>query len=289
MFAAAIIVFRESLEAALIISVMAAATRGIPLRARWIVGGVLAGLFGAALVASSMEAISNWASGVGQELFQAGILVLAVAMLAWHNIWMSVHGREMAQQISRTAREINQGSRERSVIFLVVALAVMREGAETVLFLYSIATGSDGGLRTTVLGGLGGMGAGVLVGGLLYAGLLRVPVRLFFGITGALVLLLAASMASQLARNLIQADLLPSLAAPLWDTSATLSQSSPLGTLLHGLVGYDAQPSGMQLVFYVAALVAIGGGMAWVSTREQHRTAAGAIAAKSLSASTVAG
>lgn len=289
MFAAAIIVFRESLEAALIISVMAAATRGIPLRARWIVGGVLAGLFGAALVASSMEAISNWASGVGQELFQAGILALAVAMLAWHNIWMSVHGREMAQQISRTAREINQGSRERSVIFLVVALAVMREGAETVLFLYSIATGSDGGLRTTVLGGLGGMGAGVLVGGLLYAGLLRVPVRLFFGITGALVLLLAASMASQLARNLIQADLLPSLAAPLWDTSATLSQSSPLGTLLHGLVGYDAQPSGMQLVFYVAALVAIGGGMAWVSTREQHRTAAGAIAAKSLSASTVAG
>lgn len=289
MFAAAIIVFRESLEAALIISVMAAATRGIPLRARWIVGGVLAGLFGAALVASSMEAISNWASGIGQELFQAGILALAVAMLAWHNIWMSVHGREMAQQISRTAREITQGSRERSVIFMVVALAVMREGSETVLFLYSIATGSEGGLRTTVLGGLSGMGAGVLVGGLLYAGLLRVPVRLFFGITGALVLLLAASMASQLARKLIQADLLPSLATPLWDTSAVLSQSSALGTLLHGLIGYDAQPSGMQLVFYVSALVAIGGGMAWVSKREQRRTAGGSMAAKSLNASTAAG
>ncbi len=279
MFAAAIIVFRESLEAALIISVMAAATRGIPLRSRWIVGGVFAGLVGAALVASSMEAISNWASGIGQELFQAGILALAVGMLAWHNIWMSVHGREMAQQISRTAREINQGSREGSVIFLVVALAVLREGSETVLFLYSIATGSVGGLRTTILGGLGGLSAGALVGGLLYAGLLRVPVRLFFSITGALVLLLAASMASQLARNLIQADLLPSLGAPLWDTSAMLTQSSALGTLLHGLVGYDAQPSGMQLVFYIATLALIGGGMAWIAKRERHPSDTGIRAA----------
>lgn len=289
MFAAAIIVFRESLEAALIISVMAAATRGIPLRSRWIVGGVLAGLVGAALVASSMEAISNLADGIGQELFQAGILALAVGMLAWHNIWMSVHGREMAQQISRTARDINQGSRERSVIFLVVALAVLREGSETVLFLYSIASGSEGGVRTTVLGGLGGLGAGALVGALLYAGLLRVPVRLFFGTTGALVLLLAASMASQLARKLVQADLLPSLGAPLWDTSAMLSQSSALGTLLHGLVGYDAQPAGMQLLFYVAALVAIGSGMAWMSKREQRRRAEGAISAKPLRASTAPG
>jgi high-affinity iron transporter len=289
MFAAAIIVFRESLEAALIISVMAAATRGIPLRSRWIVGGVLAGVFGATLVGSSMEAISNLADGMGQEMFQAGILAIAVGMLAWHNIWMSVHGREMAQQISRTAQEINQGTRERSVIFLVVALAVLREGSETVLFLYSIATGSDGGLRTTVLGGLGGLGAGALVGGLLYVGLLRVPVRLFFSITGALVLLLAASMASQLASKLIQADVLPSLGAPLWDTSAMLSQSSALGTLLHGLVGYEAQPAGMQLVFYVAALAAIGGGMVWMTKREQRRGAKAAISAKPLRASTAPG
>lgn len=111
MFAAALIVFRESLEAALIISIMAAATRGMPARARWIVTGVLAGLAGAAVVASSMELISNLASGMGQELFNAGILTLAVGMLAWHNIWMSVHGREMATQALNTARAINEGTR----------------------------------------------------------------------------------------------------------------------------------------------------------------------------------
>ena len=267
MFAAALIVFRESLEASLIISIMAAATRGIASRERWILAGVLAGLSGAALVASSMEVISNMASGMGQELFNASVLILAVGMLAWHNIWMSVHGRELAAQVQSTARAINEGTRERSVIFIVVALAVLREGSETVLFLYSVATSSDDGLRTTMTGGVSGLAAGLLVGGLLYAGLLRIPLRWFFSMTGILVLLLAASMASQAARFLIQADLLPSLGAPLWDTSHVLSQSTAVGILLHGLVGYDAQPAGMQIVFYVVVLVAIACGMYWVSPR----------------------
>lgn len=267
MFAAALIVFRESLEASLIISIMAAATLGIPGRSRWMLGGVLAGLAGAAAVASSMEFISNLASGVGQEIFNAGVLALAVGMLAWHNIWMSVHGREMAAQAQNAARSVRDGSSARSVIFLVVALAVLREGSETVLFLYGLATGSEDGLRTTLTGGAAGLAAGAVVGGLLYAGLLRIPLKWFFSITGVLVLLLAASMGSQVARFLVQADWLPSLGAPLWDSSALLSQSSAMGTLLHGLVGYDAQPAGMQIVFYVLVLVSITAGMAWVKHR----------------------
>lgn len=270
MFAAALIVFRESLEASLIISIMVAATRGIPSRGRWIVAGILAGLAGAALVASSMGEISNMASGMGQELFSAAILTLAVGMLAWHNIWMAVHGREMAAQARNTARAINEGTRECSVIFIVVALAVLREGSETVLFLYGLATGSEGGLQATVGGGVGGLAAGLLVGGLLYAGLLRIPLRWFFSITGVLVLLLAASMASQAAGFLIQADLLPSLGAPLWDTSGVLPQGTAVGTLLHALIGYNAQPAGMQIVFYVVVLVAIAAGMRWAAPRGQQ-------------------
>lgn len=153
------------------------------------------------------------------------------------------------------------------MIFIVVALAVLREGSETVLFLYSLATSSADGFRTTVNGGLGGLAAGALVGGLLYAGLLRIPLRWFFSITGVLVLLLAASMASQAARFLIQADLLPSLGAPLWDTSAVLSQTTAVGMLLHGLVGYDPQPAGMQILFYVVVLVIIASAMWWVAPR----------------------
>ena len=270
MFAAALIVFRESLEAALIIGIMAAATRGIPSRGRWMFAGVIAGISGAALVASSMEAISNLASGMGQELFNAGVLILAVGMLAWHNIWMSIHGREMAEKALNTARSIGDGSRESSVIFLVVALAVLREGSETVLFLYSLATSGDSGLRNTFTGGTTGLAAGSLVGILLYTGLLRIPISRFFSVTGALVLLLAASMSSQAAHFLIQADLLPSLGSPLWDSSAVLSQSSPLGILLHGLIGYDEQPAGMQLLFYFTAILVITAGMRCVESRGRN-------------------
>lgn len=267
MFAAALIVFRESLEAALIIGVMAAATRGIPRRERWMGAGLVAGLLGAVAVASSMGAISNWADGAGQELFNAGVLTLAVCMLAWHNIWMSSHGREMAMNVKDMAKAIHNGSKTQSAIFLVVALAVLREGAETVLFLYGVATSSESGLRDTLTGGAAGIAAGALVGGLLYAGLLRIPLKWFFTAAGVLVLLLAAAMASQVARLLVQADVLPSLATPLWDTSAVLSDSSALGTLLHGLIGYDPQPSGMQMVFYGITLVTIATGM-WLVGRQ---------------------
>lgn len=267
MFAAAIIVFRESLEASLIISIMMAATRGIPMRGRWVWGGVLLGLVGSALVASTMEMITHLAEGIGSELFNVVILITAICMLAWHNIWMSVHGKELAHQISNTASAVTDGSRERSVILVVVALAVLREGSETVLFLFGVATGGGNGIRDTLLGGLMGLGSGAVVAALLYAGLLKIPVRWFFAVTSALVLLLAASMASQVARLLIQADLLPSLAMPIWDTSGVLSQNTALGTILHGLVGYEAQPAGMQVLAYVVVFTAIAIGMKSVSMR----------------------
>ena len=158
------------------------------------------------------------------------------------------------------------------MIFIVIALAVLREGSETVLFLYSLATSSEDGLRTTIGGGLSGLAVGSLVGVLLYAGLLRIPLRWFFSITGVLVMLLTASITSQAARFLIQADLLPSYGSPLWDTSDTLSQTSPLGLLLHGLIGYEAQPAGTQIISYVIVLLAIAAGMYWAASRK-HREA----------------
>ncbi len=84
MFGTAVIVFREMLEAALIVGIVAAATRDVPKRGRWIVAGVLCGLLGAAIVAGFTDRISQLASGVGQEIFNASVLGIAVLMLGWH-------------------------------------------------------------------------------------------------------------------------------------------------------------------------------------------------------------
>src|SRR5258708_8013661 len=96
MFGTALIVFREVLEAALIIGIVAAATRGIPGRNGWIFAGLGAGLLGSLLVAFGAEFLSQLAEGMGQELFNASILGLAVVMLAWHNIWISAPGRDLS-------------------------------------------------------------------------------------------------------------------------------------------------------------------------------------------------
>jgi high-affinity iron transporter len=265
MLATAIIVFREVLEAALIIGIIAAATRAIPGRNRWLVAGVAAGLAGAGLVALGTERIAELASGVGQEIFNATVLGIAVVMLAWHNLWMSSHGAALAASARGVGGEIRDGRRECSVLLIVVGLAVLREGSETVLFLYGIAA-SDGGASLSMLaGGLTGIAAGIAVGYAVYAGLLRIPLRWFFTATGILVLFLAAGMASQAARFLIQADVLPSLATPLWDTSAVLPQTSIAGTLLRSLVGYEDRPAGMQIVFFVMVFIVIGAGMKWLN------------------------
>jgi high-affinity iron transporter len=277
MFGTAVIVFREVLEAAIIIGIIAAATRDVPGRKRWLGAGLLAGLIGSGIVAASTEAIGSLASGIGQELFNAIVLGIAVLMLAWHNIWMSSHGAELASHAKNVGASIREGRSECSIILLVVGLAVLREGSETVLFLYGIAAADDSATSMMLTGGLAGMLAGVALGYAIYAGLLRVPMRWFFAATGALVLLLAAGMASQAARFLIQADLLPSLASPLWDTSALLPEHSLPGMLLHSLIGYDARPAGMQMVFFVAVLAIISFGMKWANRPHTFPNQVGAI------------
>ena len=276
MFETAIIIFREVLEATLIIGIVAAATRNVPNSRRWLIAGLLAGLAGAAAVAAFADAIGSLASGIGQELFNATILGIAVLMLAWHNIWMSSHGAELAASAKSVGRDISNGRSECSILLVIVGLAVLREGSETVLFLYGIAISNEHGQSSMMLGGVIGMLAGVALGYIIYTGLLRVPMRWFFTVTGVLVLLLAAGMASQAAHFLIQADLLPSLAAPLWDTSNALPENSISGKLLHSLIGYDARPAGMQLVFYITALAVIAAGMIWAKRHHKLHNTAGA-------------
>jgi high-affinity iron transporter len=258
MLATAIIVFREVLEAALVVGIVLAAARGVPRRGVWVSGGIAAGVLGATLVAACASGIAAAVNGIGQELFNAAILFTAVAMLGWHNVWMNRHGRELASNAARLGKAVLGGSRPLYALALVVGIAVLREGSEIVLFLYGIAIASGVGGLSMLGGGILGLAGGVAVGALIYFGLLAIPLRRLFTVTSWLILLLAAGMASQGAAFLMQANLLPSLGNDLWDTSSILSENSVVGLLLHILIGYSAQPAGIQVVFYIATLLIIG-------------------------------
>jgi high-affinity iron transporter len=261
MLGSAIIVFREALEAALIIGIIAAATRDLPTRNRWLLTGIVAGMTGSLLVASLTGQIADLAEGMGQELFNAGILTIAALMLAWHNIWMARHGMQLARDAKKLGADVVAGGREMSALAVVIALAILREGSETALFLYGMLASGNESLFSVIGGGALGLLLGAMAGYGLYAGFLNIPARLFFASTSGLILLLAAAMASQVARFLVQADLLPTLADPLWNTSWLLDNGSIAGRFLHTLIGYDAMPSGIQVVFYATTLILIIAGM----------------------------
>lgn len=266
MLGSAIIVFRETLEAALLVGIVAAASRTIAGRARWIAGGIIAGTVGAVLVALCAGRIAQLFEGMGQELFNAAVLGIAVVLLAWHQIWMSAHSKEMASGAHRIATEVRDGNRELPAILVVIAIAVLREGAETALFLYGLMSGGDTSAGALLLGGAAGLSAGAALGFLLYAGMVRIPLRWFFSAISVLILLLAAGMASKMTQFLVQADVLPGLVSPLWDTSFVLPGDSAVGILMHALVGYEPRPAGMQVASYALTVAVILIGM-WLVRR----------------------
>jgi len=263
MFGAAIIVFRESLEAALLIGIIAASTRGLLYRNRWIGIGITGGLIGSLIVAWLTESISEFFGGTGQEIFNASVLGIAVIMIGWHNIWMASHGRAMAMQAKNMGNAIRSGQQELSAIAIAIALTVLREGSEAALFLQGMLASTTDGSSSVFLGGALGLCAGAAVGGIAYFGLLRIPLSRFFSVTGTLLLLLAAGLAGQMAKFLIQADWLPPLASPLWDTSRFIPVQSWFGSALHMLLGYEDQPTGMQVIFYFTAFICISAGASW--------------------------
>ena len=271
MISALVIVFREVIEAGLIVGIVLAATAGVPTRGRWVAIGVGAGVLGACLVAGFAGELANLFEGSGQEFFNAAILLLAVAMLTWHNVWMASHGREMARELKAAGHQVRTGERTLTALAIVVGVAVLREGSEVVLFLYGIA--AQGGTSATAMVAGGGLGlvAGAAVSALMYFGLLTIPAGKLFQVTSGLITLLAAGMAAQAIVFLQNGGWLLYFTGTVWDTSWLLSEGSIAGKLLHTLIGYSEAPNGAQLIVYVATITVIVTLMRMVNRR--HRAA----------------
>ncbi len=259
MLAAAVIVFREVLEAGLIVGVVLASTRGVARRSAWVALGVGAGLLGACLLAAFAGSLAAAFEGAGQELFHASVLLFAVGMLAWHNAWMAGHGRALAAEARRLGSAVAAGRKPLLALSVICGTALLREGSETVLFLAGVAAAGAGSAASLAVGGALGLAAALAVVALLYAGLLAVPARRIFAVTSTLVSLLAAGLAAQAVALLQQAGYVQIGTATVWDTSGILPEDSVVGRLLHALVGYTDRPSGAQVVAYLVVLALMAG------------------------------
>lgn len=253
MLSALIIVFREVLEAGLIISALLAAAHIRNTGTRGLTIGLCCGIVGALIIANHMDAISNIGDGIGQELLNALLDIVIIVMLA---------GSSAA------------GFRERAHPLLAwfaataIACAVSREFSEIVIYASGFST-SVSAFIPVFIGGAIGTGIGVSIGALLYYLLVYQPAKRALLVTALLLALIAAGMGAEAIGYFDQAGLAPAQ-QPLWDTTPWLAEGSIGGQLLHALIGYEATPTPLQAGAYALIFFFIGG-LGWVRARAERK------------------
>jgi high-affinity iron transporter len=248
-----LIVWRESLEAALVVGILLTylGRSGEREGVRYVWSGAAAALAIALLCAVASGDVIGELSGDAQELLQAGILFVAVAVLTWMVVWMHGHARGLRGDIERRAGAALATGR-RFGLAVIAFVAVFREGMETVLFLWGVAVQrATTGALPLVGAGFAGAVLAVLTAMLFFRGFAYLNLATFFRVTGVLLLLVAAGLLSSGVNKLIGLGLVSPLVPQLWNTAWLIRDNSVLGAVLGALVGYRSRPSLLEVLAFV--------------------------------------
>lgn len=256
MFVPFLIMLREGLEAALIVSLIASYLKRTG-RTRWF-PALWAGVFIAAALCLALGIVINQTTGEfpqkQQELFEGIVAVVAVAILTSMVFWMRKVARNMRAQLEQAVDQaLNQSGRGGLALVLMVFLAVAREGLESVFFLLAAFT-QDVGYAPPV-GAVLGLATAVVLGMLLYWGGVRLNMAHFFRWSSLFILFVAAGLAAGAARAFHEAGLWNHFQNVAFDLSNVLSTHSLAGTLLEGVLGYQETPSVSEVAAYFLYLI----------------------------------
>ncbi|HTP41380.1 MAG TPA: FTR1 family protein [Nitrospiria bacterium] len=253
MLATFVITWRETIEAALIVGILLAYLRKIGHRHefRYIFGGAAAAVVASILFAGASSLATRLVEWIGEELFDALILLAAVIVLTYMVVWMHHNAREIKGELLSKADQA-LARRQLWALGTLAFVGVFREGVETVLFLWGLLlqAGPVNNMTLQVAGGLGGVALGVLMAWLFFKGFGHLDLRPFFKVTGFLLLFIAAGMLSSAVGRLIAGGWLPPLIEPVWNTAWLLNERSLVGSLVAGLFGYRSHPSLLELLVY---------------------------------------
>lgn len=265
------IVWRESVEALLVVGILYTWLRATPEGKRglnYLWGGVAAGLALAVALALVLLGVSSWLSDEGQEWFQAIMSLAACALVVQMVVWMKKHGRTLKSELESGARS-SVANDNWWGLFVLVAIAVAREGSETVVFLYGTVSAGEGGsdMLMLALAGVAGFAVALLTFWLLQLGGKLITWRRFFRVTEILLLLLAGSLLVGGLDHLISLDVLPTIIDPVWDSSWLLDDSSGVGKVLADFAGYRAFPALTSVLLWVAYWLVVWSLLRWVGDK----------------------
>jgi high-affinity iron transporter len=238
---------------------------------RFVWSGVASALVVSVAVAAGLVTVGVKLEGRAEQIFEGVTLLLAAAFLTGMMFWMQRQGAQIRGALEADVRmaagratEIGGGW----ALWAVAFLAVVREGIELALLL--VATSLAEGTAGVAAGAVLGIATAVLVGRLIYGGVLHANLRTFFRVTNLLLLLFAAGMVALGVHELVEASLLPAVMDPVYNVNAFLDDKSVAGELLKSLFGYNGNPAFIETLAYVSYL-AIVAWFLFVPGRRQSR------------------
>ena len=260
MLATYLLSLREGLEAALIVGIVLGALRQMRRTdltlAVW--GGVLGAVLVSGLVAVVLTTLGLSLQDPAEAIFEGFTMLLAMAVLTWMIFWMNSQSRQLKSELEAGVRQAALAGGQRG-LFILAFLAVVREGVELALFLTAATFASDA--VQTLTGTLLGLFTSILLGWSLFATSVKLDLRRFFQVTGFLLILFAAGMATRGVSEFVEVGWLPALWEHVWDLNPILSETSGLGQILSALFGYASSPSLMAILTYIGYFLTIGVGL----------------------------
>jgi high-affinity iron transporter len=279
MIAEFIITFRETLEAALIVGIILSYLVKVKETKynKVVYLGVGAGVLASILGAFAFHWIAGGFSGLAEELFEGITMLIGAALLTWMILWMMQQKRVAQQLKEKVAFHISKAMRYE--LFLLVFVAVLREGIETVIFLNASAFSSEGG---TLVGAVLGIIAALVLGYAMFVMTVRVNLKRFFNITSVILIFFAAGLVAHGIHELQEAYVVPVVAEHIWDINPAVNAdgSYPLlhekgyvGSVMKGLFGYNGNPNLIEVVSWVTYLIAMAFGWWFLENQSKPKKA----------------
>jgi len=272
-----IITFRETLEAALVVGIVLSylvntqRTQHNKVVYLGVASAIVVSLIGAYL----FTVLAGGFEGRAEQIFEGASMLFAVIMLTYMILWM-MNQKHIATELYQKV-EIELNEQHKVGLFLVVFASVLREGIETVIFLGATTFVSAG--QNNILGALLGIATVIIIAYFIFIAGKKINIKIFFNITSVFLILFAAGLVSSSIHEFQEAGILPEAIEHVWNinpqvnsdgTFPLMHQEGSIGSILNSLIGYDASPSLLQLIGYLAYISLIM--ISWINIKRIHKT-----------------
>lgn len=270
-----IITFRETLEAALIVGIVLsylARTKQAEYKV-FVYWGCIAGIIASIIGALLFRKIAGGFTGQAEEVFEGITMLIGALLLTTMILWMMKQKHVAAELEHRVATELSEA--HKFGLFLLVFIAVLREGIETVIFLGAASFVST---NNSLIGALAGITGAIFLGYAIFVGSMKIDIKRFFNITSILLILFAAGLVSHGLHELQEAAIIPTVIEHVWDINPPpnpdgsypiLHEKGYIGSILKGLFGYNGNPSLIEVVSYFVYLGLVF--VLWRNIEKVHR------------------